>query len=164
MKSKLLTYAIFQFAVCQGISQEVTRQVTASAGHSATVGYTVFQYTIGEPLTTTLEGSTVLLTQGFQQPEVAGPMRPPESPFISDFIVYPNPASDRVNLEFDLLQDGAVVFMLINNAGQIVFSQTSQMLAGRLTYTLPLGSYASGIYYVVVRTGYRSYTEKLIIQ
>lgn len=164
MKIVYLFCGFFCCTVVPVRSQELARQVVANTGHSATGGYTIVQYTIGEPLVTTLSVGHLLLTQGFQQPEVAGPVKPPESPFVSDLIVYPNPASDQVNLEFDLLQDGRVVFMLVNNAGQVVFSKTAQMLSGRLTYTLPLGSYASGLYYLVIRTGYRSYTEKLIIQ
>ncbi|GGG99027.1 hypothetical protein GCM10007415_38410 [Parapedobacter pyrenivorans] len=112
----------------------------------------------------TLSAGDLLLTQGFQQPEVAGPIKAPEAPFVSDLIVYPNPAAEFTNLEFDLLQDGRVVFMLVNNAGQVVFTETSQMLAGRLKYTMALSNYASGLYYLVIRTAYRTYTEKLVIQ
>lgn len=164
MKPFLLTCAIFASTFTIGFSQELVRQVAANAGQSTTVGYTIFQYTIGEPLIATLSTNDLLLTQGFQQPEVAGPTKAPEAPFVSDLIVYPNPASEFTNLEFDLLQDGRVVFMLVNNAGQVVSTTTKQMLAGRVTYTLPLTNYASGLYYLVIRTGYRTYTEKLVIQ
>jgi len=164
MKPILLACAIFSSTIAIGFSQELIREVVASSGSEATVGYSIFQYTLGEPIIATVGGGNLLLTQGFQQPEVAGPIKAPEAPFVSDLIVYPNPASDQVNLEFDLMQDGRVVFMLVNNAGQVVFEKTAQMLAGRLTHTLSLGSYASGLYYVVIRTGYRTYTEKLIIQ
>lgn len=164
MKTILLSCGFFCCSVFQALSQELVRQVVANTGHSATVGYTIFQYTIGEPLVTTLGIGDLLLTQGFQQPEVAGPTKAPEAPFVSDLIVYPNPAAEFTNLEFDLLQDGRVVFMLVNNAGQVVLTRASEMLAGRVTYTLPLSDYASGLYYLVIRTGYRTYSEKLIIQ
>lgn len=164
MKTVLLACVFFWCSVIPTLSQELVRQVVASTGHSATVGYTIFQYTIGEPVVTTLGIGDLLLTQGFQQPEVSGPTNAPQAPFVSDLIVYPNPAAEFTNLEFDLLQDGRVVFMLVNNAGQVVLTKASEMLAGRATYTLPLSDYASGLYYVVIRTGYRTYTEKLIIQ
>lgn len=164
MKTVLLFCGFFCCSVIQALSQELVRQVVANTGHSATVGYTIFQYTIGEPLVATIGVGDLLLTQGFQQPEVAGPIKPPEAPFVSDLIVYPNPAAEFTNLEFDLLQDGRVVFMLVNNAGQVVLTKSSEMLAGRVTYTLPLTDYASGLYYLVIRTGYRTYSEKLIIQ
>jgi hypothetical protein len=164
MKTVLLSCGFFCCSVIPALSQELVRQVVANTGHSATVGYTIFQYTIGEPLVATVGVGDLLLTQGFQQPEVAGPIKAPEAPFVSDLIVYPNPAAEFTNLEFDLLQDGRVVFMLVNNAGQVVLTKTSEMLAGRVTYTLPLGDYASGLYYLVIRTGYRTYSEKLIIQ
>ncbi|RQP15349.1 T9SS type A sorting domain-containing protein [Parapedobacter defluvii] len=164
MKRALVTSVFFLSSILIGFSQELIRQVVASSGNEATVGYSIFQYTIGEPIVATLSVGNLLLTQGFEQPEVAGPTKAPEAPFVSDLIVYPNPASDQVNLEFDLRQDGRVVFMLVNNAGQVVFSKAIQMLSGRLTYTLSLSRYASGLYYIVIKTGYRTYTEKLIIQ
>ncbi|WP_188507727.1 T9SS type A sorting domain-containing protein [Parapedobacter pyrenivorans] len=164
MKTVLLACGFFCCAVIPAHSQDLVRQAVANAGHSATVGYTIFQYTIGEPVVATLSAGDLLLTQGFQQPEVAGPIKAPEAPFVSDLIVYPNPAAEFTNLEFDLLQDGRVVFMLVNNAGQVVFTETSQMLAGRLKYTMALSNYASGLYYLVIRTAYRTYTEKLVIQ
>ena len=164
MKPLFITGVFLHCAAGLAYSQELVRQVVASTGHEATVGYAIFQYTIGEPMITTLEGGDLLLTQGFQQPEVVAPIKPPEAPFVSDLIVYPNPASDIVNLGFDLLQDGRVVFMLVNNAGQVVFSTTRELLAGRLTYSIAVSNYASGLYYLVIRTGYRTYTEKLVIQ
>lgn len=164
MKSLVFICAIFLFWVAVALPQELVRQVVANAGHSAAVGYTIFQYSIGEPVVATATVGGLLLTQGFQQPEVAGPTKAPEAPFVSDLIVYPNPAAEFTKLEFDLLQDGRVVFMLVNNVGQVVRTETSQMLAGRVTYTLPLRDYASGLYYLVIRTGYRTYTEKLVIQ
>jgi len=146
------------------LSQETVRQLAANAGHSEAVGYTIFQYTIGEPIVATAAAGGLLLTQGFQQPEVAGPTKAPDAPFVSDLIVYPNPAAEFTNLEFDLQENGRVTFMLVNNAGQVVFTDTRQMLAGRLEYTMAVNNYASGLYYLVIRTAYRTYTEKLIIQ
>jgi len=164
MKSTLLICAIFSSTITVALSQELIRQVVANTGHEGTVGYAIFQYTIGEPVVATLDAGNLRLTQGFQQPEMAGPTKAPQAPFVSDLIVYPNPAAEFTNLEFDLLQDGRVVFMLVNNAGQVVFTETNQLLAGRLKYTMALNNYAAGLYYVVIRTGYGTYTEKLVIQ
>ncbi|SRR5690606_4180208 len=162
---RTVLFALFSCcSVMPTLSQELVRQVVANAGHEGSVGHVIFQFTIGEPIVATLSAGNVQLTQGFQQPEVSGPIKPPEAPFVTDLIVYPNPASDQVNLEFDLLQDGRVVFMLVNNAGQVVDTITKTLMSGRLTYTLPLSNYASGLYYLIIRTGYRTYTEKLIIQ
>ncbi|WP_257668636.1 T9SS type A sorting domain-containing protein [Parapedobacter tibetensis] len=159
-----LTLIIFHCSIIVVRAQELVRQVVASTGYSETVGYTIFQYTIGEAMVSTLQAGDLLLTQGFQQPEVVLSAPNEDNHFVSDFMVYPNPASNVANLEFDLLQGGRVVFQLVNNAGQVVFSTTVNMLAGRITYTIPVSMYASGLYYIVVNAGYRRYTEKLIIQ
>ena len=57
-----------------------------------------------------------------------------------------------------------MIFMLVNNAGQMVNTLSEELLAGRVTYTLPLSNDVFELYCLVVRTGYRSYTEKLIIK
>src|SRR3546814_2421271 len=69
------------------------RQVVGSTGHNTQVGHTIFQYTVGEAAVATLMQSPLLLTQGFQQPEVTVIHDIPQLPYLTDFIVFPNPAS-----------------------------------------------------------------------
>lgn len=141
------------------------RQVVGSTGVSMQVGQTIFQYTIGEAVVATLLKSPLLLTQGFQQPEVTVSMHTPQLPYLTDFIVFPNPASSYTTIRFNLLAPGNVRVMLVNNAGQIVYSEDRNVAAGMIEYRVPLERYASGLYYVVLSVdSLRKYTEKLIIQ
>nr|WP_068892009.1 T9SS type A sorting domain-containing protein [Pedobacter panaciterrae] len=143
---------------------ELQRSVVASAGGSAEINNTIFQYTIGEVLVTAIENSPLLVTQGFQQPEVNGSVPEPQAPLITGFIIYPNPANSQTKLEFDLVMDDMVNIQLVNNAGQTVRNISLKMLAGRANYILPLSGYPSGLYYVVLKASRRTYSEKLVIQ
>ena len=112
-----------------------------------------------------LTQTTLLLTQGFQQPEVTVLHDIPQLPYLSDFIVFPNPAINYTTIRFNLFVPGNVRLMLVNNAGQIVYSADRDVAAGQLEYRIPLERYASGLYYLVLSVdSSRKYTEKLIIQ
>ncbi|MEJ2902683.1 T9SS type A sorting domain-containing protein [Pedobacter panaciterrae] len=166
MKKRYLPiFGIFSFtAVANAQQAELQRSVIASAGGSAEINNTIFQYTIGEVLVTAIENSPLLVTQGFQQPEVNGSTPEPQAPLITGFIVYPNPANSQTKLEFDLVMDDMVNIQLVNNAGQTVRNISLKMLAGKANYILPLGGYPSGLYYVVLKASRRTYSEKLVIQ
>lgn len=141
------------------------RQVVGNTGYSMQVGNTIFQYTIGEAMVATLVKSSLLLTQGFQQPEITVVHDIPQLPYLTDFIVFPNPASSYTTIRFNLFAPGNVRLMLVNNAGQVVYSEDRNVAAGLLEYRVPLEQYASGMYYVVLSVdSSRKYTEKLIIQ
>lgn len=143
----------------------IERQVIGSTGSTADHAGTIYQYTVGEAAITTLIQQPILLTQGFQQPEVTVLHDVPQIPYVTDFILFPNPAVNYTTIRFTLLMPGKVSIMLVNNAGQIVFSEDWNAAEGQLEYKLPLQRYASGFYYLVLSVdSSRKYTEKLIIQ
>jgi len=141
------------------------RQVIGSTGSAADHAGTIYAYTVGEVVVATLIQNPILLTQGFQQPEVTLSHHIPQMPSLTDFIVFPNPAIDYTTIRFNLLAPGDVRVMLVNNAGQIVFSDNLDVATGKSEYNIPLQRYASGLYYLVLSVGAsQKYTEKLIIQ
>lgn len=140
----------------------LTRSVVASTGSSVQVGTTLVQFTVGEVATLTLQSAGVMLTQGFQQPELVASNFVPNA--VGNMRVYPNPAVGKTKVDFDLLTDGKVIINLVNNAGQIVHSSSVTSLAGKIEYVIPLNGLASGMYHVVLYVNYRTFSEKLIIQ
>lgn len=143
---------------------QLQRSVIASTGSTAQINNTIIQYTIGDVLVNSIESPPLLVTQGFQQPEVAGNESDPEINFVNSFIVYPNPATGSTNLEFDLLKSGAINLQLVNNAGQTIRNFSVNLLAGKIKYPILLSGLPSGLYYVVLKTGNQQYSEKLVIQ
>lgn len=142
------------------------RQVVASASLNGTIGDVHIQSTLGETVVSTFSGGDMILTQGFQQPQILFvPLSPVDGDLISGIIIYPNPASVEAHLEFDLLKDSPVQVLLINNAGQVVGHDRLEAVKGRIKHFIPLGGrYAAGMYYVVLKIEYEAHTEKLVVQ
>lgn len=68
--------------------------------------------------------------------------------------VQPNPAHDRVTLALQLTSARTVRVELRNALGELVGQQTEQRYEpGRVTVSLDVSSYPSGLYYVVARAG-----------
>lgn len=141
----------------------LVRQVTANSGGSGAAGNIMIDYTIGEPIVQSAGAGGLLLTQGFQQPEVL-PALPPGAPTIMDFMLYPNPALTTVKISFNLLTDATVVFLLVNTTGQVIYQDVRMYGPGKIVIPTPVDKLASGIYTVIFKVQGQVYTEKLIVQ
>lgn len=70
MKNFKLILVIF-LLISRVSAQSISRKVIATAGGTLSGGGNTLSYTIGETAISTLTNSNVILTQGFQQPEVS---------------------------------------------------------------------------------------------
>lgn len=75
------------------------------------------------------------------------------------FAVYPNPATDRVQVQVKSV-DGAEVLNIYNNLGEKVRSQS---LAGQSPYMFDLAGFKNGIYYLELTGKTFSQTKKLVV-
>ncbi|QHS62437.1 T9SS type A sorting domain-containing protein [Chitinophaga agri] len=141
----------------------LNRQVNASTGGGGPAGDYLFQYTIGEITVSSLQKSSLLLTQGFHQPEELPPVAPGIE-VVVNMIIYPNPASSVLKLQFDMLSNNPVMFFIVNSSGQVVHQESRTFAAGKVLITLPVTKFAAGIYTVVLKAGGHMYEEKLVIQ
>lgn len=141
----------------------LVRDVAASSGGTGTAGGITFDYTIGEPAVATIAAGSWMLSQGFQQPEILPPLAPGVSPLV-DFILFPNPASTTARMQFNLLSENTITLMLVNTAGQVLYSERRVYGAGKVTIPTPVDKLAAGIYTVIIKAGGMIYTEKLIVQ
>lgn len=140
----------------------LVRQVVASGGSTGTAGGVSFDYTIGETMVTTVSGG-IMLSQGFQQPEVLPPVTPGTNPVL-DFMLFPNPAVTTVKMQFDLLMNATVVYLIVNTAGQVIYQDIKNFGAGKITIPTPVDKLAAGIYTVILKVNGHVQTEKLIVQ
>jgi hypothetical protein len=76
------------------------------------------------------------------------------------FNVYPNPASDVLNIKFDANSETSV--NLVDLTGKIVASQNAQ--AGAVTTEFQLSDLNAGIYFVNVQSSNGSATQKVVIK
>lgn len=141
----------------------LVRQVTASSGGSGIIGGIHFDYTIGEAAISPLSAGPILLTQGFQQPEILPPLAPGGNPIL-DFSLFPNPALTTFKIQFSLLTNATVTFLLMNTAGQVIYQDVRNYAPGKVVIPTSVDKLAAGIYTVILKVNAFVFTEKLIVQ
>jgi len=79
------------------------------------------------------------------------------------FKVYPNPASDVLNVSFEAVNSDYVVTML-DLQGRVVASQNHSSLNGAQTLSIPVSEFAKGSYIVTILTNGISTSQNVIIK
>lgn len=148
-------YALL-FAISIGgmlFSQSISRSVIASAGDFYSNGSISVSWTLGEIATETYTAGNLVLTQGFQQPDtIKGPGN-----FIQGFPsdnfsvkVYPNPASDYLNIVIKGNDDMNLQIALFDAIGRNLL--IDKINAGEPEKTLDVSLYRPGIYFLKIAT------------
>ncbi len=83
-------------------------------------------------------------------------------PDFNTFNVYPNPASDKLTLDFEVSQGVVLNYSIITINGQTIMSEDVNQ--SKVFKAINVSAFESGIYFIKVATENGSYTERLIIQ
>lgn len=83
--------------------------------------------------------------------------------FVSNLAIFPNPASDVVNVVFDG-KGGAYSVSISNVAGVTVSSTSVENAVGSQMVKLPVSELAAGVYLVTVSSNGISKTERVVVQ
>ena len=67
---------------------------------------------------------------------------------IKDFVLYPNPVKNNLNIEFNSRENTTVNISITNMMGQNVYSSNKQINEGNNTIKINTNNYKSGIYFV----------------
>lgn len=78
--------------------------------------------------------------------------------------VFPNPASERIELRAGYLESGTVVIRIIDPTGRIVYSAQKDINAGAFNETLNTAAYRSGLYDLQVIDGTHIHSTRIIIK
>lgn len=75
----------------------------------------------------------------------------------SHFALYPNPATEVIQLEFAPLYETGFELNLVDMSGQVIMSKKYEHVFGTCRDKISISQYSSGIYYVVLKSedGYR---------
>ncbi len=76
--------------------------------------------------------------------------------------IYPNPTSNDVTMEYLLQKPENVKINLMNIAGQLIYAEHINALAGKNKMTISLAEQAAGIYYLQIITNENLVTKKLV--
>lgn len=79
------------------------------------------------------------------------------------FSLFPNPATDEVNLTYSFTGQRTVDVTVTDVTGQVIW-QSSDTAGGRYTKSISTTSWASGVYFVRVRDGNHSQVHKVVVQ
>ena len=122
IKGTKVLLLILLFSWTKSFSQQLSHQVLVPAAGLATAGVINYSQTIGETAVEIINNSGFVLTQGFQQPGIK--ISTEIAPEGTGVDVYPNPATDFINVK--LFGDVARKFRIevINITGTVVNSMT----------------------------------------
>lgn len=88
----------------------------------------------------------------------------PKISIISDFKVYPNPASDYINLNYTLLVENNALLRIYNSSGQMVYNEEiEKQNAGNYTSVINTSYLNKGIYFLTLQSKNQILTQKLIL-
>jgi hypothetical protein len=83
--------------------------------------------------------------------------------FINDFSMFPNPASDIVQIDFSGRKASTKVF-ISNLNGQLIYSKNLEDFSGQENLSVQLQSYPAGIYVITIAQNDETFIRKLVIE
>jgi len=79
-------------------------------------------------------------------------------------LLYPNPANDKINVEFTQPAGEKIIFEIISIEGQLLLSKTFRNIAKNSKEYIDLNGLSPGVYMVKINVGNHTKTQKLIIK
>ncbi len=153
MKEKIIVFLflvmLIQLANAQAVSTERYAIVPAGGEMENAVNGIHLSWTLGQLVTLTLENSdsTVILTQGFQQPDIDYTTTNSEtSPFDGDIKIFPNPTNGLINIEVQLKQKYEFSLYLFDVSGKMLEQSMHSLKEGLIV--VDVGSYSKGQYFI----------------
>lgn len=108
---KFLLFLILCCSLNFSSAQSVVPEVITTSGSSFNNGTSQLDWTLGEPATATLDNGNNTITQGFHQPNLLiTSVNEPETAYAVN--VFPNPATEQVQLQFKNLKEDLTVELL----------------------------------------------------
>ena len=134
------------FSATTGFSQQLSHQVLVPAAGLATSGTINYSQSIGETAVEVISGSGFILTQGFQQP---GMKVTDSQPAGTGIDVYPNPATDHINVKMFGSDAKKFRIEIINISGTIVRSVTMNFITSyNIEQQIDISALTFGFYFV----------------
>lgn len=163
---KLVILAAVAFTATYANAQEVqlSNEVVSPAGGYFTMASEdiTFSTTVGEMIINTIGNGGIILTQGFQQPEL-----PTDPTLVTntsangvDITVFPNPFNSQFQAVIKLDKTETLVFTLTDISGRLVnFEKMMPQTGGQAVYTFNTGNLAAGLYNMTVRSESGSFAK-----
>lgn len=133
-------------------AQSIGPATLNAAGGSAAVAGNTYEWSVGEMvLVNTVTSSGLVVTQGTLQPIIQGTGINDKSA-LAGLSIYPNPASDQLNIKFNIPRDLDVVLKLTDVSGRAQYFKKVKNHNGSALITMDFKPYAAGIYMLHIET------------
>jgi hypothetical protein len=153
-------YILVFFTALYALSLSGQKQeVIASAGGYNSAGGISISWTLGETIIPTFSSGDLILTHGFQQQLIVTTIEDNLEELVN-VTVYPNPASEVLNLRFEVPVEGEIDVYLLNQQGQLV--KTDIIEAATLEKQINMQEYPAGIYFLRLVKGKLSNVYKVV--
>lgn len=147
---KRLIFILFAIIFVLSVNGQVKQEVIASAGGSNTGGNLSISWTLGETIIPTYQSGNLILTHGFQQQLIITAVEE-NFDILVNIKVFPNPASDNLNIRFEEPIDGEVVITIIDSQGRLVKTETIE--ATTMEKQISLQELGGGVYFLRMTKG-----------
>ncbi|WP_421751291.1 fibronectin type III domain-containing protein [Croceimicrobium sp.] len=87
-----------------------------------------------------------------------------ENPLQTSLAVYPNPASDYINVEFDVVNSANAKIRLLDAQGRALSESNERAQGDQFRYRLDVSQLASGVYILEIESGDRTAQERISIR
>jgi hypothetical protein len=149
---KLLIFIVSCLLLSVGYAQSLDRQVLSSLGSYITTPNMQLSATLGQVEVETYVKGSIILLQGFQQPDMLLPQGIGELfDELVEFKVWPNPVSDMVFLEFQTDKPLDLSLGIYDLQGRLLMPAMSLLVAGQLRHELDLSSFSPGLYLISIK-------------
>ncbi len=78
--------------------------------------------------------------------------------------VYPNPAGEVLNIQFEAMKSQSLTISIVNSLGQKVFQQNLGVVSGQRNISIDTDRFASGVYNVVLSNGVNNQNTMVIVK
>ena len=141
----------------QGVKQEV---ISTAGGFNVNDGLSI-SWTLGETVIPTFKSAdnSLILTHGFQQQLIITAIEE-NLDAILKVSVYPNPASEIINIHFDIQLEAEMKAFLLDSQGRQVLTDMAE--SGLFDKQINLQGLAAGIYYLKLTKGKLTNVYKIV--
>lgn len=134
-------------------AQSLGPAILNAAGGSAAVSGNTHEWSVGEMvLVNTVTTTGLVVTQGILQPMLQVTGIHDNELALEGMSIYPNPASNQLNIKFNIARDLDVVLKLTDISGREQYLKKIKSHNGSALITMDFKPYASGVYLLQVAT------------
>lgn len=144
------------------VAQDLKPEILASAGTSNQGNTIKIDWTLGDLAISRISNSGNQITQGFHQPTLTSTRINSLIEEIGNVKIFPNPASDWLQMDLAFDKTRSVQFFLYNQEGKML--TTGKKEGRNLQFLLQLESFSAGSYFLKISVDNNIFQQSFQIQ